>query len=69
MPLTLTVSLDGLALTEALWARLCTGIREDNSQFDLVDPISDSLLKFANQAKSSPQQWIQQRDLYGDLAR
>ena len=62
------LSLDGLALTEALWARMCTGIREDNSQFDLVDPISDSLLKFANQAKSSPQQWIQQRDLYGDLA-
>ena len=61
-------SLDGLALTEALWARMCTGIREDNSKFELADPSRNQLQKVACEAKSEPIRWIQQRDYYGDLA-
>ncbi len=61
-------SLDGLTLTEALWARMCTGIREDNSNFELADPCLDQLRKVANEAKSEPIRWIQQHEFYGELA-
>lgn len=59
---------DGLALSQAIWARMCEGSREDGSVIEANDPIWDSLQAAAKSAKSDPQIWLNQRDLYGDLA-
>lgn len=59
---------DGLALTEALWARMCFGVREDGSQIEPNDPKWDALKRVAQQAKEDPSQWLKQPNLYGSLA-
>lgn len=59
---------DGLALSQAIWARMCEGSREDGSTIEPNDPIWDNLHATAKAAKSNPQAWLEQRDLYGDLA-
>lgn len=59
---------DGLALSQAIWARMCEGTREDGSEIEPNDPIWDQLTKTAKAAKSNPQVWLEQSDLYGDLA-
>lgn len=60
--------MSGLALSQAIWARMCEGTREDGSTIDANDPIWDSLNAAAKAAKTNPQAWLEQRDLYGDLA-
>lgn len=60
--------LDGLALVEALWARMCTGQREDGSEIAANDPLWDTLSHAADAARSDPQVWLDQRQFYGDLA-
>ena len=60
--------MDGLSLIEALWARMCAGTREDGSVVDPNDPIWEQLTEAATAAKDRPQAWLDQRDLYGDLA-
>ncbi|MFK7765053.1 MAG: mannitol dehydrogenase family protein [Roseobacter sp.] len=60
--------MSGLALAQAIWARMCEGTREDGSTIDPNDPIWDSLNAAAKAAKTNPQAWLEQRDLYGDLA-
>ena len=60
--------IDGLALSQAIWARMCEGTREDGSVIAPNDPIWDALAVAARAAKSDPQVWLDQRDLYGDLA-
>lgn len=62
-------SIEGLALSEALWARMCEGTREDGSTIEPNDPIWDKLTTAAKAAKSDPQVWLNQSDLYGDLAQ
>ncbi|WP_417606931.1 mannitol dehydrogenase family protein [Primorskyibacter flagellatus] len=59
--------IEGLALTEALWARMCTGTREDGSTIAPNDPLWDKLNAAALDARDNPQAWLEQRDLYGDL--
>jgi mannitol 2-dehydrogenase len=59
---------DGLVLTEALWARMCEGTRENGSPMEANDPMWDDLRFAALKAKSEPPAWLQQRQLYGDLA-
>ena len=59
--------IEGLALTEALWARMCEGTREDGTAIEPNDPIWDKLTAAAKAAKDRPQTWLDQRDLYGDL--
>lgn len=59
--------IEGLALTEALWARMCTGIREDGTTIAPNDPLWDKLNAAALNARDNPQVWLDQRDLYGDL--
>ncbi|MEP3279623.1 MAG: mannitol dehydrogenase family protein [Stappiaceae bacterium] len=59
---------DGLALTQALWARMCEGTREDGSVIEPNDPHWDTLTVTAKAARTDPQVWLNQRDLYGDLA-
>ena len=59
---------DGLALSQAIWARMCEGTREDGSAIEPNDPIWDKVNAAAIAAKDNPQAWLDQRDLYGDLA-
>jgi len=60
--------LDGLALAEAAWARMCEGTRDDGSEIAPNDPLWAQLNATAQKAKSSPVAWLEQRQLYGDLA-
>ena len=59
--------IDGLALTEALWARMCEGTREDGSVIEPNDPHWDALAKAAGDAKARPAAWLEQKQFYGDL--
>ena len=61
--------IEGLALTEALWARMCEGTREDGSVIEPNDPHWADLTKVAKAARSDPQAWIDQTQFYGDLAK
>ncbi len=58
----------GLALSEAIWARMCEGTREDGSIIEPNDPIWGNLTKAAKAARIEPQAWLDQDNLYGDLA-
>ncbi len=62
-------SVEGLALVEALWARMCAGVREDGSVIEANDPIWDDLKETAQKAKTHPAAWLDQRRIYGDLAK
>jgi mannitol 2-dehydrogenase len=57
----------GLALAEALWARMCEGTREDGSTIEPNDPFWDDLLPIARTARERPQAWLEQRHIYGSL--
>ena len=59
---------EGLALVEALWARMCDGTREDGSTIEPNDPSWASLQPAARAARHRPETWLEQRELYGDLA-
>lgn len=59
---------DGLALSQAIWARMCAGTREDGSTIEANDPVWDKLNAAAIAAKTDPSVWLAQQDLYGDLA-
>ncbi len=58
----------GLALTEALWARMCAGVREDGSAIAPNDPFWDDLVRAAEAARARPRAWLEQARFYGDLA-
>ena len=58
----------GLALVEALWARMCAGTRENGSEIVANDPIWDELQAVAQAARERPEAWLEQDRLYGDLA-
>ena len=59
---------DGLALSQALWARMCLGEREDGSIIEANDPDWARLSEAAIAAKQTPQAWLEQRHIYGDIA-
>lgn len=61
--------MDGLALIEALWARMCTGTREDGSEIVPNDPFWETLAAPAKAAKTNPMAWIEQDQFYGDLGQ
>jgi mannitol 2-dehydrogenase len=61
-------SVEGLALVEALWARMCVGTREDGSEIAPNDPDWDGLQAKAQAARTRPQEWLNQPMIYGDLA-
>ena len=61
-------AVEGLALIEALWARMCQGVREDGSAIAPNDPVWDELSKAAMAARARPAAWLEQRRLYADLA-
>ncbi|QIE43583.1 mannitol dehydrogenase family protein (plasmid) [Rhodobacteraceae bacterium SC52] len=60
-------SVKGLALCEALWARMCEGTREDGTKIAPNDPHWDALQAAAIKAKDDPQVWIDQTTIYGSL--
>jgi mannitol 2-dehydrogenase len=60
--------LDGLALVEAAWARMCAGTREDGSVIEPNDPAWDTLVPVALAAREDPAAWLAQSHVYGDLA-
>ncbi|MBV2358634.1 mannitol dehydrogenase family protein [Thalassococcus sp. CAU 1522] len=57
----------GLALVEALWARMCAGTRQDGSVIEPNDPFWADLNATALAARDEPQTWLRQDHLYGDL--
>ncbi len=61
--------ISGLALAEAIWARMCAGQREDHSEIAPNDPFWDTLQANAIEAKTSPEVWLAQQKYYGDLGR
>ncbi len=60
-------SVDGLGLVEALWARMCRGVREDGSTIPPNDPFWDDLRAAAEAARERPRTWLEQRSIYGEL--
>lgn len=61
-------SVDGLALVEALWARMCAGTRDDGTAIAPNDPQWDTLTQAAQTARQHPAAWLDQTALYGALA-
>ena len=59
---------EGLALVEALWARMCFGSREDGSAIAPNDPHWDRLVSLAAAARERPGAWLEAGEFYGDLA-
>jgi mannitol 2-dehydrogenase len=60
-------SVEGLALVEALWARMCEGHREDGTPIAPNDPNWDALNDAARAARARPDAWLEQTAIYGDL--
>ena len=60
-------TLEGLALVEALWARMCGGHREDGSRIEPNDPHWAELTAAAQAARERPRAWLEQEGLYGNL--
>lgn len=61
--------IEGLALTSAIWARYCLGLREDGSQILDNDPQWTLLNQQAQKAKQDPLAWLRMSNIYGDLAQ
>ena len=59
--------LKGLALVQAMWARMCQGVREDNSMIENNDPIWEILNTYAIEAKKNPLKWLDIKEVYGNL--
>lgn len=60
--------LDGLALSQALWAQMCAGTREDGTQIAANDPVWYELHTVALAAQTDPRTWLEQRHFYGSIA-
>jgi mannitol 2-dehydrogenase len=61
-------SYEGLALSQALWARMCAGVRENSSRVEANDPIWPELVAVSNAARHTPHAWLEQRKIYGNIA-
>jgi mannitol 2-dehydrogenase len=62
-----SISIEGLSLVEALWARMCEGSREDGSIIEHNDPKWSELNNIAKKSKEDPEAWLRQSEIYGDL--
>lgn len=60
--------IEGLALVEALWARMCEGTRENGTVISPNDPHWSLLAEAAKAARTRPAAWLEQRQFYGDLS-
>lgn len=61
-------SIEGLALCDAIWCRMCEGTREDGTKIEPNDPHWNVLNQAAMKARERPAAWLEQRQIYGDLA-
>ena len=61
------MSLKGLALAQAMWAKMCQGVREDNSMIENNDPIWETLNTYAIDTKNNPLKWFDLKEVYGNL--
>jgi mannitol 2-dehydrogenase len=59
---------EGLALVEALWARMCAGRREDGTCIEPNDPDWAALTAAAEAARTRPRAWLEQDRLYAGVA-
>ncbi len=59
--------LEGLALVEALWARMCAGTREDGTDIAPNDPQWEALKSVAIEARERPRAWLEQSEIYGTV--
>ncbi len=59
--------IDGLCLVEAMWARMCAGTRENGSRIEANDPKWAALNQAASLARQSPDMWLNQKEIYGEL--
>jgi mannitol 2-dehydrogenase len=62
------ISVEGLALAQAAWARMCQGTRDDGSAIAPNDPFWPALTERAQGARTKPRHWLEMRQSYGDLA-
>ena len=60
--------IEGLALVEAIWARMCEGTREDGTEIAPNDPFWSERNAAAKAARTRPAAWLEQSQIYGDLA-
>ena len=58
----------GLALSQALWATMCLGRREDGSAIEPNDPAWAALTMAAAKAETVPRAWLEQHQFYGAVA-
>lgn len=61
------VSVQGLVLLEAAWAKMCSGYREDGTDIEPNDPNWEKLTANAANCLSHPQSWMKMQSIYGDL--
>ena len=61
--------IDGLALIQASWARMCEGTREDGTLIAPNDPFWNELQAKAKAARSNPSVWLEMDQIYGNLAK
>ncbi|MEO1603084.1 MAG: mannitol dehydrogenase family protein [Pseudomonadota bacterium] len=61
-------AIDGLSLVEALWARMCAGMREDGTEIAPNDPNWAALRRTAANATRNPSAWLEQGGIYGSLS-
>ena len=61
-------ALDGLALSQALWAHMCAGTRENGTAIEANDPMWQDLSHSAMAARTAPQAWLAQSHIYGAMA-
>ncbi|MDB3863248.1 mannitol dehydrogenase family protein [Alphaproteobacteria bacterium] len=63
------ISIIGLSLAEALWARMCEGTRENGSIIEPNDPHWEKLNACAKKSKENPLEWLEQLEIYGDTSK
>jgi len=61
------LSVTGLALVSALWARYCSGTTDSGKRVAPNDPNWARLTAKADVARTNPQAWLEMRDIYGPL--
>jgi mannitol 2-dehydrogenase len=52
----------------ASWARYAEGVDEAGNAIEVVDRLRDSLMRIARRQAEDPDAFIENRDLFGDLA-
>ncbi len=66
--LKLGLPVEGLALVGALWCRYCEGETESGAVIAPNDPNWPRLQERARAARSQPAEWMEMRDIFGDVA-